>query len=86
MPYVIWLQLRQTPGKRFEKKLMKWDTGEPWKKITFRLVMNYWSGGGLMIEDGVSAAQKLLKLYKNPDAILAIREEIGVGAIINLKK
>jgi DNA-binding LacI/PurR family transcriptional regulator len=41
---------------------------------------------GLLMEDGFSATQKLLKLSERPDAILAVRDEVSIGAIKCLKK
>jgi DNA-binding LacI/PurR family transcriptional regulator len=41
---------------------------------------------GLGMEDGYSATEKLLKLPERPDAILAVRDEVGIGAIKCIKK
>jgi LacI family transcriptional regulator len=41
---------------------------------------------GLLMEDGLSAGQKLLALPERPDAVFAIRDELAIGVIKFLKK
>jgi LacI family transcriptional regulator len=41
---------------------------------------------GFFMEDGVSAAKKLVKLKDKPDAILAITDEVGIGVIKCLRR
>lgn len=46
---------------------------------------NYLVEGGFFLNDGMNGARQLLSLPEKPDAILAVGDEVAIGAIKNLK-
>lgn len=75
-----------TPSKLnvFRDRLAGYKQALKDNNLTFKEEMV--TQGGLFMEDGFAATKLLMELKEKPDGILAVRDEVGIGAIKYLKK